>query len=126
MRNSQIVDNFFAFSFSGRTESHIFTAKIIMNEHIDLAFAGAEIAARNDEVASTVVHGLSAFYNIGQMARFRAMYCQGQYAYMNGETSVSASLNEQYWREMWKYTVAAGIDLVSFFLISYSAMRADR
>jgi len=97
-----------------------------MSEHIDLAFAGAKIAARNDEVASTVVHGLSAFYNIGQMARFRAMYCQGQYAYMNGETSVSTSLNDQYRREMWKYTVAAGIDILAILLVASSGMRGDR
>ena len=97
-----------------------------MNEHIDLTFAGAKIAARNDEVASTVVHGLSAFYNIGQMARYRTMYCRGQYANMNGDYSVSTSLNEQYRREMWKRTVLAGLDLVSIFLISCSAMGADR
>ena len=96
-----------------------------MNEHIDLAFAGAKIAVRNDEVASTVIHGMSAFYNIGQMARYRTMYYQGQYAYINGDYSVSTSLNEQYRREMWKHTVAASMDVLSLFLF-FSEERSGR
>lgn len=97
-----------------------------MNEHIDLTFAGAKIAAGNDEVASTVVHGMSAFYNIGQMARYRTMYYQGQYAYINGDYSVSTSLNEQYRREMWKHTVAAGIGILAILLVASSGMRGSR
>lgn len=45
-----------------------------MNEHIDLSFAGAKMAARNNEVASTALHGISAMYNIAQMSRYRVMY----------------------------------------------------
>lgn len=97
-----------------------------MNEHIDLTFAGAKIAARNNEVASTVIHGVSAFYNIVQMARFRVLYCQGRSAYESGDSVVSASFTEQYRREMWKHTVLAGIDILSLFIISFSEMRKGR
>ena len=89
-----------------------------MNEHIDLAFAGAKMAARKNEIASTVIHGMSAFYNIGQMARYRVMYYQGHYACLNGDSNVSISLNEQYRREMWKHTILAGIDVISLILRS--------
>lgn len=96
-----------------------------MNEHIDLTFAGAKIATRNNEVASTAIHGLSAMYNVGQMARYRVLYFQEQNAYMNGGPGASAILIEQYRREMWKHTVLASIDILSLFLKGYSGMRAD-
>lgn len=87
-----------------------------MNEHIDLTFAGAKIAARNDEVASTAIHGVLAMYNIGQMARYRVMYFQEQNAYMSGGADASCIYMEQYLREMWKHTVLAGIDILSFII----------
>lgn len=82
-----------------------------MNEHIDLTFAGAKIAARNNEIASTAIHGVSAMYNIGQMARYRVMYFQEQNAYMSGGPNASCIFMEQYRREMWKHTVLTGIDM---------------
>lgn len=82
-----------------------------MNEHIDLIFVGAKIAAHNNEIASTAIHGVSAMYNIGQMARYRVMYFQEQNAYMTGVPVALCNLMEQYRREMWKYTVLASIDI---------------
>ena len=107
----------------------IFAAKKnngLMNEHIDLTFAGAKMAARNNEVASTAITGLSAMYNVGQMARFRVMYFQEQQAYLNGGYGVSTVLMEQYRREMWKHTFLAGIDILSLFVKGCSGMRAGR
>ena len=92
-----------------------------MNEHIDLTFAGAKIAASNNEAASTAIHGLSAFYNIGQMARNRVMYFQERYAYLNGETGASATFMDR--REMWKHTVLAGIDILSLYIKGFSGRR---
>lgn len=97
-----------------------------MNEHIDLTFAGAKIAARNDEVASTAIHGVSAMYNIGQMARCRFMYFQEQNAYVSGYPNASFLSLEQYRREMWKHTVLANIDILSLLINGYSGMRAGR
>ena len=85
-----------------------------MNEHIDLTFAGAKIAARNNEIASTAIHCVSAMYNSGQMARYRFMYFQEQNAHLSGCTDASCIFMEQYRREMWKHTVLAGIDILSF------------
>ena len=87
-----------------------------MNEFIDISFAGAKIAARNNEVASTTIHGMSAFYNIGQMARYRVAFFQEQQAYANGVSGASAYNMEQYRREMWKHSVLTGIDLISLFI----------
>lgn len=63
-----------------------------MNEHIDLTIAGAKIAARNNDAASTAIHGVSAMYNGGQMAQYRVMYFQERYAYLNGGPGTSAFL----------------------------------
>ena len=95
-----------------------------MNELIDLTFAGAKIAARNNEVASTAIHGVSAFYNIGQMARYRVLFFQQQYAYINGGSHTSSSLSEQYRREMLKHTVLASIDVLNLFIKGISGIRA--
>jgi hypothetical protein len=97
-----------------------------MNEHIDLTFTGAKIAAYNNEAASTAIHGLSTMYNVGQMARFRSMYFQEQYAYLNGSPGASSTLMEQYRREMWKHTVLASIDILTLLIKGYSGMRAGR
>ena len=94
-----------------------------MNENIDIAFAGAKIATRNNEIASTAIHGVSAMYNIGQMARYRYMYFQEQNAYMSGGPGASCLFMEQYRREMWKHTVLASIDILSLFLKGISGMR---
>ena len=97
-----------------------------MNEHIDLTFAGAKIATRNNEIASTAVHGVSAMYNIGQMARYRVMYFQEQNAYLSGDPGASCLFKEQYRREMWKHTVLANIDILSLFIKGISGMRDGR
>ena len=97
-----------------------------MNEHIDLTIAGAKIAARDNEAVSTAIHGISAMYNVGQMARYRVMYFQEQYAYMSGGPMASTILLEQYRREMWKHTVLASIDILSLFIKVFSGMRASR
>ena len=94
-----------------------------MNEHIDLFFAGAKIAARNNEVASTAIHGISAMYNIGQMAGMRVMCFQERYAYLNEGRDASAILAEQYRREMWKHTILASIDFFSLIIKGVSGMR---
>lgn len=97
-----------------------------MNEHIDLSFAGAKIAARNNEVASTALHGISAMYNIAQMSRYRVMYIQEQFAYMNGGVGASNIRMDSYRREMWKHTVLAIIDILSLFIKGFSGMRASK
>ena len=84
------------------------------------------MAARNNDVASTAISGLSAMYNVGQMARFRVMYFQEQQAYLNGGLSASTILMEQSRREMWKHTVLAGIDILSLFIKGCSGMRDGR
>lgn len=95
-----------------------------MNEHIDLAFVGAKIAAHNNEAASTAILGVSALYNVGQMARYRAMYYQQQYAILNGGPAALASLMEQYRSEMWKHTVLASVDLLSLFIRGFQGVRS--
>lgn len=39
-----------------------------MNEGIDIAFMGAKFATSNNKPAGIALHGVSAFYNIGQIA----------------------------------------------------------
>ena len=97
-----------------------------MNEYIDLTFAGAKIAACNNEAASIAIHGVSAMYNVGQMARYRAMYFQEQYAHMNGGPVASAIRIEQCRREMWKHTILASIDMISLIIMGASRMSTDR
>lgn len=97
-----------------------------MNEYIDMTFAAAKMAAHDNEVASTAIHGLSAMYNVGQMARYRVSYYQEQYANLNGRPDASAILMEQYRREMLKHTVLASIDILSLFIKGFSGMRNGR
>lgn len=97
-----------------------------MNENIDIAFTSAKIATYNNAVASTTVHGLSALYNIGQMARYRVLYYQEQYAITNGGSAKSTIICEQYYREMWKHSVLAGIDILSLFFKGFSGIRDCR
>ena len=70
-----------------------------MNENIDLAFTGAKLAAIGNEPASIAIHGASAAYNIGQMARYRVMYLNGQTVWQNGGSPAAVALTEQYRRE---------------------------
>ena len=97
-----------------------------MNEHIDLTFVGAKMATHDNEAASIAVHGMSAFYNIGQMARYRVLYFQEQYANMNGGPGASATHMEQYRREMCKHTVLASLDILSLFIKGLSGMKVGR
>lgn len=97
-----------------------------MNEHIDIAFTGAKIATHDNEVASTTVHGLSALYNIGQMVRYRVMCFQEQCAIMYGGSAKKTIISEQYYREMWKHSVLAGIDILSLLTKGFSEIRGCR
>lgn len=67
-----------------------------MYEGIDMAFAGAKIASQNNVSTSLIVHGLSAGYNIGQMAHYRYMIAEYQMAMNNGYISMSLNELEQY------------------------------
>lgn len=94
-----------------------------MNEHIDLTFAAAKMATRNNEAASIAIHGVSAFYNVEQMARYRTLCYQEQYAIVNEGSCTLSSNMEQYRREMWKHTVLASIDILSLFINGLSGIR---
>lgn len=86
-----------------------------MNEYIDLAIAGAKIATINNNPASITVHGLSAAYIIGQMARYRVLFLNGHSALQADRDRATIAISEQYRREMVK---AFGL-LVYRFLFSF-------
>ncbi|MBR5399906.1 MAG: hypothetical protein IK103_08975 [Bacteroidales bacterium] len=93
-----------------------------MNEVIDVAFAGAKIASRNNVSTSLIVHGLSAGYNIGQIAHYRYMIAEYQMAVSNGNISAYLKELEQYKRELTKHTVLSIIDVVSLFCIGFNGL----
>lgn len=94
-----------------------------MNEYIDLAIAGAKIATINNNPASITVHGLSAAYIIGQMARYRVLFLNGHSALQADRDRATIAISEQYRREMVKHLAFSCIDFFSLFLIGISSMQ---
>jgi len=94
-----------------------------MNEGIDIAFLGAKVAAKDNKAASIAVHGVSAAYNISQMFRYRVAYFDGQRLLTNGAVQSIIADTEQYRREMNKHLLLAGLDIISFFLMSLQDRR---
>ena len=86
-----------------------------MNEGINLTLAVAKMATMNNEAASIAIHGVSAAYNIGQIARYRMMCANNNAPFSNGGIQVSAVLIEQYRQELIKHTILAGIDIIALF-----------
>ena len=95
-----------------------------MNE-IDIAFMGAKMAASKNESASVAVHGVSAAYNIAQIARYSYAYGNGQRLLCEG-LPVDTVQMEQFRRERIKHTVLATLDIASLFLIGLSSFQHNR
>ena len=78
-----------------------------MNEGIDIAFMGAKFVISNNKPAGITVHGVSAFYNIGQIARYGYLCAERQTAYINGVFVHDECLVRQYRKEQVKHTILA-------------------
>lgn len=92
-----------------------------MNEHIDIAFAGAKVAAKDDPRASVAVHGMSLGYNIAQMGLYRYAYCEALASQRMG-MQVNTEQIQLYRREAIKHTVLAGLDILSLFFMGSSGI----
>lgn len=94
-----------------------------MNECVDLLFAGAKVASRNNLSASLIVHGMSTGYNLGQMVYYRYLIAEYQMAMNNGYVSGTMDELGQYKRELMKHTVLSVIDVVSLFCIGIAGLK---
>lgn len=94
-----------------------------MNECVDLLFAGAKVASRNNLSASLIVHSMSAGYNIGQMAYYRYLMAEYQMAMNNGYALGCMDELRQYKRELMKHTVLSVIDVLSLFCIGIAGLK---
>lgn len=92
-----------------------------MNEHIDIAFAGAKVAAKDDPRASVAVHGVSLGYNIAQIGLYRYA-CGAAMANQRMGMQVNPEQIQQYRRESIKHTVLAGLDILSLFFMGSSGI----
>ena len=91
-----------------------------MNEAIDITFMGAKLATSNNKPASVAVHGVSAFYNIAQIARYGYLCAEQQYATSNGYIVYDADLARRYRMEQVKHTVLAAADIVMLLTIAFT------
>ena len=88
-----------------------------MNEHIDLAFIGAKALTKADEQASIIVHSMSAFYNIAQIARYRSLYFQAVNSpSINAGHQEIQLYAETYRTETIKHSVLAGLDILTLLI----------
>ena len=93
-----------------------------MKEINDIAFAGAKLATMNNEMASVIVHGVSAGYNIWQMTYYRSLLAEYQWAMNNGYIPASMDVLRQYKRELTKHTVFAFIDVMGLICIGIAGL----
>ena len=93
-----------------------------MNEGIAIAFAGAKVAAKDDPRASVAVHAISLGYNIAQIGLYRYAYGEALASQRMG-MQVNPEQIQQYRRESIKYTVLAGLAILSLFTMSLADMR---
>lgn len=101
-----------------------------MNESVDISLMAAKLAAKDNKAASLVVHGLSATYNIAQMAHYRYAYCIEQnlvkYGLVQAEVLQRQALEEQYRQEMIKHTILSVLDITSLLLMSLSSFEQGK
>lgn len=71
---------------------------------------------KNDEVLDLTKQGLSTFYNIAQMARYRYLYTLGKES--QNENSISDTIELEHNRtKMIKYTCLAGLGILGLLAI---------
>lgn len=83
------------------------------------------MAARNNEAASIAIHGVSAFYNIGQVAHYRMLCTNYKTSLVDGSAQVSADMMGQYKQELIKHTLLAGLDIFTLFAIGLSGVHRN-
>ena len=92
-----------------------------MNEGIDIAFMGAKLATSNNKPASIAAHGISAFYNIAQIARYGYLCAEQQALFCNGyNVYYDADLIRRHRQEQIKHTALALGDIIMLFAIGLS------
>lgn len=97
-----------------------------MNEGIDLAITTAKVMTWNNLAASLAVHGISAAYNIAQLARYRVQYLSQMKAVSYGITNNGVILMEEYRREMCKHAFLAGLDCLYLLFSGLSQLQERR
>ena len=96
-----------------------------MYEGIDIAFASAKLATLKNKPASIAVHSASAFYNIGQIARYGYMYAEHQAINCNSFSVDDTEIVSEYRREQVKHTLLAATDIMMLLLIGLSSLESE-
>lgn len=77
---------------------------------------------KDNEVLDLTKQGLSTFYNIAQMARYRYLYTLGKEAY--NENSIYNTMELEHNRtKMIKYTCLAGLGILGLLAIGICGLR---
>ena len=95
-----------------------------MNERIDIAFMSAKLVTVNNRSAGMAVHSASAFYNIGQIARYGYLCAEQQSLCCNGYNVYDIGFVRRYRQEQIKHTVLALADIFMLFAIGLSDNRS--
>jgi len=77
---------------------------------------------KTNGVAELTKQGISTFYNIGQMARYRYLYTYGKELQKDFPAQVNASELAQNRDKMIKYTCLAGLGVIGLFAMGISSL----
>ena len=79
-----------------------------------------------NEILDLTKQGLSTFYYIGQMTRYRYQYSLGKELQSDSSIQVNASELAHNRDEMIKYTCLAGLGILGLFAVGLSALNNQR